>query len=379
MDGPATIEEDWPAVLTLLPADLEESAFTKLALVRRREIGSAGDLLRLVFAYALCDMSLREVAAWADVQGLGHLSAVAVRQRLRRADAWLGHLIVSFLQERGLAAALPRVRVRIVDATVVCKPGSEGTDWRAHLGLDLAQLTIASVELTDASGGESCKRFALAPGEILLGDRGYGSREGIASVLDQGGHLVVRINWQNCPLETLTGHRLDLLRLLEPLQVGEIGDWPVQICVAQRVYQLRLVATRKTQAAAQQEQRAVRKAAAKKQHTPDPRSLQAACFTYVLTDLPASTLAGPQVLELYRLRWQVEMAFKRLKGILHFDHLRAKDEHLARTYLLAKIMGALLIEELGRSAPAFFPWGYPLFPAPPQSLALAAPVDGVLV
>lgn len=377
MNGPAALEEDWPAVLTLMPADFEESAFTKLALVRRREIGSAGDLLRLVFAYALCDMSLREVAAWADVQRLGHLCAVAVRQRLQHAHQWLGHLIVGFMQERGLAAAVPGVRVRIVDATVICEPGSKGSDWRIHLGLDLAQLSIASVELTDGSGGESFRRFDLAPDEILLGDRGYGSRAGLASVLDQGGHLVVRINWQNCPLETLDGHRVDLLRVLEPLQVGEIGDWPVQIRVANRVHQLRLVATRKTPAAAQKEQRTLRKAATKKKHAPDPRSLQAACFTYVLTDLPVSTLVGPQVLELYRLRWQVEMAFKRCKGILHFDHLRAKDEDLARTYLLAKILGALLVEELGRSAPSFFPWGYPLFLAPPQSVALAEPVDGL--
>ena len=355
MDGPTAIDEDWPAVLALLPPDFEESARTQLALVRRREISSAGDLLRLAFAYALCDLSLREVAAWAQVQGLGHLSAVAVRERLRHADAWLGHVLLGFLQAQGLIRAVPRVTVRLVDATAICAPGSTGTDWRVHLGFDLAQLTLTSLELTDASGGESFRRLALQPQEILLGDRGYGSREGIASVRDQGGHLIVRINWQNCPLETPQGESLAFLPLLEPLQVGEIGDWPVQIRVAERVYTLRLVATRKPKAAAQKEQREVRRAAKKKKRTADPRSLQAAHFTYVLTDLATATLTGAQVLELYRLRWQVEMAFKRLKSIIHLDHVRAKDEHLARTYLLAKLLGALLVDELGRQAPVFFP------------------------
>jgi hypothetical protein len=375
MDSPAIIGDDWPIVLSMMPSDFEASAVSKLALRRHREIASAGDLLRLALAYGLCDFSLRQVAAWAALTGLGQMSNVAVLKRLQNAEAWLGHLIVRWLQERGLATQVPALRVRIVDATVISQPGSQGTDWRLHVGLDLAQLSLCSLELTGPEGGETLRRFAVAPGEILLGDRGYGHREGIASVLDQAGHVVVRLSWQNCPLHTSAGKPLEVLRALQLLDLGEIGDWPVQLRVQDRVYALRLVAVRKTPAATAREQEQIRRAAAKKKRQPDPGSLRAAGYTCVLTDLPAAGLPAAQVLELYRLRWQIEIAFKRLKGLLHLDDLRAKGPQLARTYLFAKLLGALIVDELSRSAPAFSPWGYALFAAPPQSLALAEDVD----
>jgi hypothetical protein len=375
MKGPTALEEDWPIVLDMLPPDLEESAYSKLALRRHREVGSAGDLVRLALAYSMCDMSLRQTAAWAQLVGLGALSDVAVLNRLRHAAAWLGHLVLCWLRARGLPTQVPGVRVRIVDATTVSEPGSHGIDWRLHLGLDLAQLLIVSLEVTGPEAGESLRRYTVTPGEIFLADRGYGCREDLASVLDNAGHVVVRISLRNCPLETRAGRALDALGVLETLEIGELGDWPVQIRVEDRVYPLRLVALRHTPEATGKEQKKLQQAAAKRKGRVEARSLRAAAFTCVVTDLPATALPAASVLELYRLRWQVEIAFKQLKGILNFDGLRAKDPQLAQAYLFAKLLGALIVSELSRSAPAFFPWGYALFPAPPQSLALADLVD----
>jgi len=375
MHNPPAFEEDWPVVLGMLPPDLEKSALAMLALQRHRAVGSAGDLVRLALAYGLCDWSLRQTAAWAQVIGLGELSDVAVLNRLRKAAPWLGHLVLSWLQQRGLPTQVPGVRVRLVDATVISQPGSHGLDWRVHLSLDLAQLTIVSLELTGPEGGESLRRYPVTPGEILLADRGYGTREGLAGVLDAEGHVVVRISRHNCPLETRGGRRLELLDLLETLTLGELGDWPVQMRVRDRGYALRLVALRHTPEATRKAQKKLQQAAAKRKGQADRRTLRAAGFTCVLTDLSAAALPAGSVLELYRLRWQIEIVFKQLKGILHFDGLRAKDPQLVQAYLFAKLLGALIVHELSRSAPAFFPWGYALFPAPPQSLALADPMD----
>jgi hypothetical protein len=126
---------------------------------------------------------------------------------------------------------------------------------------------------------------------------------------------------------------------------------------------------RKTQVAAEQEQTRLRHEARRKGHDPDARSLGAAHFVSVITDLPARALPATQALELYRLRWQIELFFKRLKSLLHIDRLRAKGPELARSYLYAKLLGALLVDELCQQALAFFPWGYPISPARDQPLA----------
>ncbi|MDI6770217.1 MAG: hypothetical protein QMD04_11160, partial [Anaerolineales bacterium] len=60
-------------ILLRLPAniDLEAMATETKALLRHREIKSAVGLLRMVFAYAICDWSLRMVGAWCAIIGIG--------------------------------------------------------------------------------------------------------------------------------------------------------------------------------------------------------------------------------------------------------------------------------------------------------------------
>lgn len=372
MDNTVLLEDQWEYVLNMLPSDLEQSAAEKLALVRRREIGCAGDLLRLALCYGLCDFSLRQTAAWAKLIGLGEMSNVAVLNRLRGASDWLGHLILRWLQDHGLTTKAPRRRVRLLDASVISKPGSKGTDWRLHLGLDLAELRITSVELTGPEGGETLSRHEFAPGEIVVGDRGYAQRAGVASVLEQEAHVLIRLNWQNFPLETPSAASLDLLESLELLEPGEIGDWQVQFRANRHVYPVRLVALRKSRAAAEKEQKRIRHEATRKGRKPNPNSMRAAHFIYLITDLSSGALPAAEALELYRLRWQIEIAFKRLKGIVHLDKLRAKDTALARTYLYAKMLGALIVDHFFHDALDFFPWGYPIFPHSAQPLARAA-------
>lgn len=65
----------------------------------------------------------------------------------------------------------------------------------------------------------------------------------------------------------------------------------------------------------------------------------------VVTSLPASVPAT-EVLAAYRLRWRIELAFKRLKGLLGFNRLPAKGEALARSWLLA---GIVTLEVSGRN------------------------------
>lgn len=370
MDTAAVVDSGWDYVRNLFPADLETSATAKLALQRRREISCAEDLLRMCLAYGLCDMSLRETAAWAQVTGIGRLSNVAVLKRLQNSADWLGYLILRWMQDRGLPTNLTGLRVQLVDATVLCKPGSTGTDWRLHMGLDLQQLCISSVDLTGPEGGESFLRHRFEPGEIVVGDRGYSQREGVAAVLDQQAHVLVRIGWQNFPLIAPDDGPLDIVQCLELLDYGEIGDWPVAFEHDGRRYRVRLVAIRKSPEAAEKERKRIRRGTRRRRgKAPHRDSLKAAGFIFVITDLPADMLPADEALELYRLRWQIEIFFKRLKSILDIDALRAHDEQLARTYLYANILGALIMDELRQAALDFFPWGYPLRPHPGQRMA----------
>lgn len=375
MEECALVQEEWRWVEGLLPDDLERSAIDRLAIRRRREITCASDLLRLVLAYAVCDFSLRQTAAWASVIGLGQLSDVAVLKRLRGAADWVGSLVMQCLQERGVRAGARVQRVRIVDATVVSKPGSSGTDWRLHLGLDLADQSIRSFELTGVEGGETFQRLTIERGELVLGDRCYSHGAAVASVIERGGHVLVRFASHTFPLLTRAGAPVDTDALLATLGDGEIGDWPLAFRSRKVLHRVRLIAVRKSTAAAEQERRRIRHEAIKKGRPLSARSLAGTKFIAIVTDLETTLLPAVDALELYRLRWQVEIAFKRLKSLLDLDRLRARDPALARCYLYAKLLAAVLIDDLCQRLPAFSPWGYPLVPSSRQPLAIAATLD----
>jgi hypothetical protein len=65
----------------------------------------------------------------------------------------------------------------------------------------------------------------------------------------------------------------------------------------------------------------------------------------LLMSVPANNMTTSEVLDAYRLRWQVEIAFKRLKSGLGIHKLPAKDSQLARSWLMAHLIIALMIDE----------------------------------
>jgi hypothetical protein len=291
--------------------------------------------------------------------GLGTLSDVAVLKRLRRCGPWLGWLVGQWLRTHVVRVPVTSGRLRLVDATTVCKPGSTGTDWRLHASYDVGRGSFDELQLTDGRGAESLARIHLEPGDILVADRGYAHPEVLGGVDAAEASLVVRFPWSNLTFHNTTGGDWDLMSFLRALPPVAVGEADVHLNLSRRCLPARVVGVRKTTSAATAARRRVEREARRKGKTPDARSLECAEYVFVLTTLP-SVITGREVLEIYRLRWQVEMAFKRLKSVLHFDQLRAKDPELARTYLYGKLLGALLVDELTLRSRRFFPWGFPL-------------------
>jgi hypothetical protein len=361
----------WEQVAALLPGDLEASAQATGALRRRRGIRSAIVLLRIVLAYAVLDWPLRLLGAWCVLQDLADVSDVALLKRLRHSRTWLGYLLTQCLRQRRVhLTPCAGVRLRLRDATVVSRPGSRGTDWRVHLSLDLGRLCVDGVEVTDASGGETLARCPSAPGDIEVADRGYAFAGSLGPPLATGSQVVVRTNWQNLPLWTAAGQRLDIIAwlgcaLADPAQ--ETQETVVWLATPQGQFQLRLIAGRLPAEAAEQARRKAYSAARKKGRTPDQRTLLACDFVLLLSSLPSRWWSASNVLDLYRLRWQVELLFKRFKSLLNFDGLRSQDPELTQTYLLAKLVAALLIEALTARVSAQAPDWF-LTPKRPVSL-----------
>ena len=345
------LDSGWKSLLPRLGSieDLEASAKASGALVRRREIKSAADLLRLALAYGPCGMSLRAVAAWAHTMRLGELSDVAALKRLRSSAGWLQQIVGGLLARRLNCQPVRSGRVvRLVDSTTISERGSDRADWRLHYSYDPRSGRTVDCELTTAGVGEHLRRVKVAAGEIWLGDRNYAKTEGLHHVRQAGADFVVRISWNSLSLRTIKGQAFDLAKQLKRLGKAHRAEWRAVAHTGDgKTVPLRILVRRKPPEAIEREIKRITEKAARRGRTrrsgkPDPRSLIAAQYTIVATSLDEP---ADQIFELYRLRWQIEIAFKRLKSLLQIDRLEAKDPDLIRTWLLAHIIAALLIED----------------------------------
>lgn len=242
-----------------------------------------------------------------------------------------------------------------MDASSISAPGAVGTDWRVHAEYDPSAGRFTSFELTGIRGAEGFARFRFAAGEVALGDRGYAHPRGLQHVLASGADFIVRVGCHSLRLTTPQGEPLAWEPLLASLAPGEVTERQVVATqqskgVGRRrkpLFPARLMVVRQHQAASTRELRAVREKHRKQRWhgTMQPLTLASAGYLMVLTSLPAETASAAEVLAAYRLRWQVELAFKRLKSGLGIDSLQAHDERLARSWLLAHLILALLIED----------------------------------
>jgi hypothetical protein len=365
------MDEEWVVLMSLLPSGWQELAREMGAMRRARgEITSAEVLLQLLLLHVATGLSLQQATARARLQGLTSVTDVALLKRLRSSEQWLcemgRRMFTGTRFVRGEVSAPKGRRLRAVDATTIEEPGATGTDWRVHYSLSLPDLHCDFFELTDAGGAETYKRLAVKPGDIILADRGYCHREGVAHVLGCGGDVIVRLNSTSFPLLNVTDESpFAMLPRLRQLPGFQPGEWSVRFKAAGHTWNARLCALRKAKAAAELAKKKILQEANKKQKQLLPDTLEFAEYVFVLATLPCDMLDAANVLQLYRARWQIELCFKRMKSLFKLGHLPKRSDASARAWIQGKLLTVLLIERLIDEARLFSPWGFKLSPTEP--------------
>jgi hypothetical protein len=357
--------ENWEVVRSFLPPGWEEQARLSGALQRTRGVDGAEPLLRILLLHLAAGCSLAETAVRARLAGLGQLSAVAVFKRLRAAGPWLRWLAQQVRGNVELPLASIDRRVRAVDATSVSEPGSTGSDWRIHYALNLANLQCDFFELTEIHhSGETFRRVPVTRGDIVLGDRVYAAPPGVAHVLCNQADVVVRWNRQSLPLFTGQGRCLAALSWLRRSGPRKPRQRQAQVKNPQGGWLSgRLIAVRRSEQATQLDRKKMLQRAKRSGLKVSPESWEMAEYFTIWSSLPAH-FSATETLNLYRLRWQIELVFKRMKSILGLGHLPKKDPASAQAWLQGKLLVGLLIERLIDEARSISPWGYGLSPQP---------------
>jgi hypothetical protein len=350
----------WSELSTRLPSDLnlDELALSTKAIQRHSADGVADGttLFRLCMARGPGGKSLQETSVWARLNGVAELGGQSLNERLHRAVSFLSAIVHRLLA--GRAAGKPSIWagrcVRIADGSSLSQPGSKGTDWRLHGVYDLSQGGFCHLEITDRQGAESLLRCAPVTGEVLMADRGYAKAKELRACLAPSASgprdFIVRVGWKALALRDPAGDPFSLIaRMEQPFAAGVPREWAVQAVVgsARRhtLLPIRLIMMPLPADKAEAKRVKLRRNASKHGEKLDPRSLTAAGFMVLVTSLPED-IPADEICAAYRMRWQIELAFKRLKSLIHLDRLPTRKPAGSLSWLYAHLILALLSEDI---------------------------------
>ena len=335
-------------LIDLLPEDYEKECYEKKAIRRKRIIKNPLDLMILLLYYLYDNHSLVDVSQFAILKNIGNISDTALIKKFIQCKDWIKWLVSKMLPNEIIHYKKPEelepYRVIAVDASDLVQKGAVKKIWHLHYGVDLFSLACNQFKLSEQSTGESLKNFEIKEKDLVIADRAYGTITSIEHCLKRGGEFIIRIKNKSFNLYNKQGEKILLSDWLKT-----IGTKAEEITIYirdsnKKLIPLRICAAKKTKEEIAAGEKRLKRLESKKQTTYSEDTKFTHQFMFVITSLPASVCAE-KVLEFYRLRWQVELVFKRYKSLLGLGNIPTKTKESSEVWLNGKMFLALLIEK----------------------------------
>jgi hypothetical protein len=326
---------------------------------RQRKISGADFVQTLVFGWL--DNPMTTIDELGDKL---HVSKQGLDQRLDARAADCLWRVVQAATQRLFAASpetIPLLRrftgVVIDDCTSLGLPaelarqfpgcgGSEPEAGQAGMKLLIRfEVTSGQFQALQAGAARDSERTLAKPlpplsqGSLHLADLGFFDLDELARRSRQGVSWISRVPaLLNKQADDDTTEPLaDWLKL----QRADRIDKPVQLGTKKRL-DCRLIAVRLPAKVAQQQLRKLKKKLSKKGRTISERQRVMCQWQVLITNLPADKFTIEEICVLYRVRWQVELLFKRWKSLVGLGQSRGHRAYRVLCETYAKLLGCLV-------------------------------------
>ena len=332
-----------------LPENYEDECEKQGAVKRWRGIKNAKDLMMLLLFHLLNGTSLLEITVVAKKLNIGEFSDVAFMKRLSKCKDWfvcisrqlLNKVIVGYQKP----AWLDEYTVVAADASDVVEKGRSKRTFRLHYLLDIFNMSCADFKITNQKTGETLCNYNISKKMLVIADRMYSTVNGMLHCLNNGADYLLRMRTNSFKTIDENGETINLIEIFETLRDGETADIKAFAKTpAGGIVPVRICAKRKTAEHLKRTSKKMKRVQAIRRFTFSEKAKRLNEYIVIVTSL--NEITAEQVMETYRLRWQIEICFKRLKTILDFGELPKKTDESTMAWLSGKLMVALLMESI---------------------------------
>ena len=339
---------DFRQVLELLPEGWETKAKELGALQRARAIKTPEDLLKLILLYLTEGKSMAGTSAVINLSDETAMSKIAVYKRIQNSGDWLQWLCTNICRRAGLLTEKPLWlkdrNVLLTDGSKDVKTGKEKQSFMLHYTMDMFTFVAREFLITEEKTGEKLTNFkSFEKNDIVIADRMYGTLASLFHLKKYEADYILRLRGGAFNIYNAKWRVIDIAKQfsrLMPSQYDELTGWLHQ---KGEIIPVRICALRKSKIDESKGLRRLKKESSGILLSESRKEYNK--YIIVITSL-GKEVTVKQVLDLYRARWQVELAFKRLKSLFGYNEMPARKPENIKTWFYGKLLLATLCETL---------------------------------
>lgn len=219
-----------------------------------------------------------------------------------------------------------------LDTTYLKSEGKNAEVYRIHSSYALTKNVISDVNVTDSHVAESVTNFEIVPESLYLADRAYCTAAQLTHVLDNNADFIFRMKYDGVRLfrDEECKKQINLVEFLSNTNKKVLSK-SVYINHNGKVNKIRVVAKKLDEKAKDNNLKAAKKSAQKRGSNLKPETIKMCEWLVLTTSIKKKS---PQIiLKAYRLRWQIELLFKRFKSFLHIHKIRKASKNYAFSFI----------------------------------------------
>lgn len=231
----------------------------------------------------------------------------------------------------------------LLDTTSLKEEGQIGEVYRIHSSYAITKNQISSVNVTDSHTAESVKNFKINKNSLYLADRAYCTASQMTYMIENNAEFIFRMKYNGVKLYSGKNcdKRFDLVEYISASKRNYTSK-TVYIKYGDKVSKIKIVAKRLGEEVTQSNRKAVLKKAQKRGDVIRPETLKMCEWLILATSL--ADKSNESILRTYRLRWQIELLFKRFKTFINLRKIRKSTSNYAFSYIFLALIYFFALE-----------------------------------